>query len=127
MAKAGAGKQKMKAVRDKRQRQTRQSLKRTFRSFSGGKRRKKNGCYVATCVYGSYDCPEVWVLRRYRDNVLEKTIIGRLFVSTYYFISPSVVNLWGNNRTVRNVWKKALDHMVIYLKNKGFKDNPYKD
>ena len=32
------------------------------------KRRKNNGCYVATCVYGSYDCPEVWVLRRFRDN-----------------------------------------------------------
>ena len=20
---------------------------------------KKNGCYIATCVYGSYDCPGV--------------------------------------------------------------------
>ena len=25
------------------------------------------GCYVATCIYGSYDCPQVWTLRRYRD------------------------------------------------------------
>ena len=24
-------------------------------------------CYVATAVYGSYDCPEVWTLRRFRD------------------------------------------------------------
>ncbi len=31
---------------------------------------KKNGCYIATCVYGSYDCPEVWTLRRFRDDVL---------------------------------------------------------
>lgn len=27
----------------------------------------RKGCYVATCVYGSYDCPEVWTLRRFRD------------------------------------------------------------
>ncbi len=32
-----------------------------------------SGCYIATAVYGSYDCPEVWVLRRYRDYKLSKT------------------------------------------------------
>ena len=31
------------------------------------------GCYVATAVYGSYDCPEVWTLRRYRDYTLAAT------------------------------------------------------
>ena len=36
-----------------------------------------NGCYIATCVYGSYDCPEVWTLRRFRDCTLEKTWYGR--------------------------------------------------
>ena len=25
----------------------------------GGGGPKKNGCYIATAVYGSYDCPEV--------------------------------------------------------------------
>ena len=30
---------------------------------------KKQGCYIATCVYGSYDCPQVWILRRYRDEI----------------------------------------------------------
>lgn len=42
------------------------------------------GCYIATCVYGSYDCPQVWTLRRYRDNTLAETWYGRLFVHTYY-------------------------------------------
>lgn len=35
------------------------------------------GCYVATCVYGSYDCPQVWTLRRFRDNTLAETMLGR--------------------------------------------------
>ena len=40
-------------------------------------RRPQNsgGCYVATCVYGSYDCPQVWTLRRFRDNTLAETMI----------------------------------------------------
>lgn len=35
------------------------------------------GCYVATAVYGSYDCPQVWTLRRYRDYTLAETWYGR--------------------------------------------------
>ena len=41
------------------------------------------GCYVATAVYGSYDCPEVWTLRRYRDFELASTWYGRAFIRTY--------------------------------------------
>lgn len=33
----------------------------------------EEGCYVATCVYGSYDCPQVWTLRRYRDYKLAES------------------------------------------------------
>ncbi|NLX93020.1 MAG: hypothetical protein GXZ02_03995, partial [Clostridiales bacterium] len=38
------------------------------------------GCYVATAVYGSYDCPQVWTLRRYRDYTLAETWYGRAFI-----------------------------------------------
>lgn len=31
--------------------------------FGTGYNHNSGGCYVATCVYGSYDCPEVWTLR----------------------------------------------------------------
>ena len=34
----------------------------------------KKGCYIATSIYGSYDCLEVWTLRRYRDYKLSKKI-----------------------------------------------------
>ena len=48
------------------------------------KQKNKNGCYVATVIYGSYDCPEVWMLRRYRDNIIAKTWSGRVFIRSYY-------------------------------------------
>ena len=45
---------------------------------------KSGGCYVATAVYGSYDCPQVWTLRRYRDFALAETWHGRAFIHLYY-------------------------------------------
>ncbi|MDO5478959.1 MAG: CFI-box-CTERM domain-containing protein [Clostridia bacterium] len=53
------------------------------------------GCYVATAVYGSYDCPEVWTLRRFRDDTLAKTWYGRMFIRVYYAVSPTLVKWFG--------------------------------
>lgn len=85
------------------------------------------GCYIATAVYGSYDCPEVWVLRRYRDRVLRKTALGKLFVKVYYFISPKLVRVFGNKTWFRNIWRSFLDKKVDSLKEKGFSDERYSD
>ena len=89
--------------------------------------KKTGGCYVATCVYGSYDCPEVWTLRRYRDFCLAKTWYGRLFIKLYYAISPLVVQLFGGYSFFRNFWKKTLDKMVYKLNKKGFESTQYHD
>lgn len=85
------------------------------------------GCYVATAVYGSYDCPEVWTLRRFRDNTLAETWYGRAFIRTYYAISPTLVKWFGNTTWFKKMWKGRLDHMVASLKAKGVEDTPYQD
>lgn len=90
-------------------------------SVSGG------GCYVATCVYGSYDCPQVWTLRRYRDNKLAKTRWGRIFIRVYYAISPTFVKCFGKTKWFKKMWKKKLDKMVEKLQNNGVECSPYKD
>ena len=85
------------------------------------------GCYVATAVYGSYDCPEVWTLRRYRDNQLAKTWYGRLFIHTYYAISPTIVKWFGDTEWFKKMWKGKLDHMVKNLQLEGVESTPYED
>lgn len=85
------------------------------------------GCYVATCVYGSYDCPEVWTLRRYRDKTLGSTWYGRLFIRLYYAISPTIVKLFGKTKWFKKMWKGILDKKVKRLQDKGFEDTPYED
>ena len=95
--------------------------------FSQNQPKAKQGCYVATCVYGSYNCPEVWTLRRYRDNVLGQTWYGRAFIRTYYAISPFAVKVFGRFNWFRNIFKKKLDRMVESLNNKGVDNTPYND
>ena len=92
------------------------------------RRKKKNsGCYVATAVYGSYDCPQVWTLRRFRDYSLAKSWYGRIFISLYYAISPTLVKLFGERRWFKEFWRTKLDRAVKHLNKKGFTDTPYYD
>ena len=85
------------------------------------------GCYIATAVYGSYDCPEVWTLRRYRDNRLAKSGLGRAFIRMYYATSPTVVKLFGNTEWFKRMWKGKLDKMVSHLQSEGVEATPYED
>lgn len=86
-----------------------------------------SGCYTATCVYNSYDCPQVWILRRYRDNYLDNRWWGRLFIRFYYAISPTLVKYFGKFNWFRKPIKRILDKKIIKLKEKGYEDSPYKD
>ena len=92
-----------------------------------GNKQSSGGCYIATAVYGSYDCPEVWTLRRYRDYTLAETWYGRAFIKTYYAVSPTIVKWFGHTEWFRKMWKGRLDRMIANLNNEGVEDTPYED
>jgi len=85
------------------------------------------GCYIATAVYGSYNCPQVWTLRRYRDYTLAKSWYGRAFIHIYYAISPTLVKWFGNTSWFKKMWKGPLDQLVKKLQGQGIEDSPYED
>lgn len=85
------------------------------------------GCYIATAVYGSYDCPQVWTLRRYRDGVLANNLFGRIFIKIYYSISPALVKWFGNKPWFIRLCRSPLDVIVHNLHGKGYADVPYND
>lgn len=87
----------------------------------------KSGCYIATSVYGSYDCPEVWTLRRFRDLFLSKNFLGRQFIKIYYSISPIIVRKFGGKLWFNLFFKRILNSFVRKLKEKGYKDIHYQD
>ena len=88
---------------------------------------RSGGCYVATAVYGSYDCPQVWILRRYRDQFLASHGWGRTFIKLYYAVSPTVVKLFGKTNWFNRLWRGVLDNKIRKLKDSGYEDTPYND
>ena len=91
------------------------------------RRMAKSGCYIATAVYGSYDCPEVWTLRRFRDDKLATNFFGSVFIKLYYFISPTLVKIFGTKKWFQNFWKNRLNKFVAKLNDEGFSSEPYVD
>lgn len=85
------------------------------------------GCYVATAVYGSYDCPQVWTLRRFRDYDLAETRHGRAFIKAYYAVSPMLVRWFGDTVWFKKMWRGSLDRLVAKCKANGYEDTPYQD
>lgn len=80
----------------------------------------KSGCYIATSLYGSYDHPEVIVLRKYRDLELKNSYLGRLFIQIYYKISPILVKQFGESRTFKLVFGSIIRTIINSLKKNGY-------
>lgn len=79
---------------------------------------KKEGCYIATAVYGSYDAPEVMTLRRFRDETLRNSAFGRWFIRTYYRLSPPVAEKLKNAKRINAFVRSILDKWVERLNRK---------
>ena len=64
-------------------------------------------CFVATCLFGD----EAWqtiVLRRYRNEVLLRTQLGRLLVAAYYETAPRVCRV-----LTRLPWMQSPVRMLV--------------
>lgn len=69
-------------------------------------------CFIATCVYGTYDCPEIWTLRRFRDHYMLHYWYGRLFIKLYYRVSPIFISFFGNRESCKNKMRKLINYIV---------------
>lgn len=65
------------------------------------------GCFIATAACGTPDHEQVEQLRSFRDYRLKRTQLGRLFIQTYYALSPPVA-VWIEQRHYRQVITRAM-------------------
>jgi hypothetical protein len=80
--------------------------------FGSTDKSNSSGCYIATMAYGSYDHPQVMILRKFRDDILLNYFFGKLFVKLYYFTSPKFVILLRNQILLNKVIRKILDKFI---------------
>ncbi|MER3376529.1 MAG: CFI-box-CTERM domain-containing protein [Allomuricauda sp.] len=72
---------------------------------------KKEGCYIATKVYGSYTHPQVLELREFRDKQLDNYYLGKKFIESYYKYSPSIAEKL-DNTLLNQLIRRFLDFLI---------------
>ena len=77
-----------------------------------------SGCFIATAAYGTPFAEEIDVLRNWRDNFLEASYPGRLFIRTYYTLSPPVADNISESDGKRRIVRTALGPIVKVLKDR---------
>lgn len=71
------------------------------------------GCFVATAVYEAGQRNELLVLRRFRDQSLERHRAGRAIVRSYYRTSPPIALWLARGRVRRTLARAALAPLVL--------------
>lgn len=84
-----------------------------FRHNSTTNAFNEGGCYIATACYGSYDHPDVIVLRRFRDQRLLPSPIGKHLVALYYAVSPILAVWIGRNHRLSGIMRQMVLEPVV--------------
>lgn len=74
-----------------------------------------SGCFIATAAYGSAFEPHVESLRRFRDEYLRRTALGRAFIRLYYRYSPPVAAVVARHASLRLVVRALLTPVVLAI------------
>lgn len=104
------------AVETKIQRQTNTTSYSSRQSSSSSQSSSDGACYVATMAYGDYDHPQVMELRKFRDDILKQSSLGRKFIAFYYRNSPKLVEKLKDHNRINKAIRKMLDLFVNIVK-----------
>jgi hypothetical protein len=75
-----------------------------------------DACFVATAAYGSLMANDVELLRRTRDLMLRRSVLGELFVTTYYTFGPAVAGVIGESDLLRASARDVLAPIIAWVR-----------
>jgi hypothetical protein len=78
-----------------------------------------DACFIATAAYGSALASDVAMLRRFRDAVLRRTVLGELGVEAYYTFGPALGGAIGQSDLLRGGARDVLAPLVARLRALG--------
>lgn len=70
--------------------------------------KSRSGCFIATAAYGSTLAPEVMAFRRFRDDALLTSPIGRWLVRLYCRVSPPIASLLARSPVLRALTRNLM-------------------
>ena len=83
---------------------------------------KVDACFVATAAYGTFMANEVANLRSFRDGYLRRSVLGELFVESYYSIGPAFAAAIDPSDPLRQVARAGLGPFVDAVRGLKFEE-----
>jgi len=74
---------------------------------------RNSQCFIATAAFGHRDQTEVITLRKYRDEVLVASGVGRVIVGAYETLSPPVAATIRCSSVLRRITRTVLRRVVL--------------
>jgi hypothetical protein len=81
----------------------------------GGGGGGSGSCFIATAAFDSPLAPQVQLLRTFRDRYLMTNAPGRLFVTTYYQMSPPVARSIADSEILRAITRAGLIPVIGWV------------
>jgi hypothetical protein len=103
---------------DKTGRLTRHQLESDIKTGAGNMRIKSSAgpaCFVATAVYGDPQHEDVVYLRSFRDNILNRYLLGRWFIKLYWYVGPVLAKYVVTSSLARASVRRLIETLVARL------------
>jgi len=68
-------------------------------------------CFIATATFGG-NALETQLLRDYRDERLKEFLLGRIFIETYYVLSPPIASLIGKSEFLKKLSRVVIKSLI---------------
>ena len=76
---------------------------------------KESKCFIATAACGTEHAEEILQLQAYRDKVLKPKKWGRIFITIYEFISPTIARLVDCSNIARTLVRNLIVRPILIL------------
>jgi hypothetical protein len=77
---------------------------------------KSGACFVATTAYGDRNHPDVVLLRKFRDEVLTRSSVGRSFIDWYWRTGPYLARGISHSPHLRSGSRWLISCLVLLIR-----------
>lgn len=86
---------------------------------------QKSGCFIATATLGDYNHPYMLTFRIYRNDVLNNSSYGKIFIKVYYKLSPPIAKIIEKNKYLKvlvlNFILQPINHYLLKKYGKHYR------